>query len=239
MYGVNSSHRSTALVFVQGQNVVVRHYIPPSSSSREAILALSAANKYRWRVMEQSSVADPSELFTSPPTSSSASVHTFFYVPFSGSSDSTLQQRQSGKGSGQASTLQSGRLSEQQSGRHLEQQSGRLTEQQSGRLSEQQSGRLTEQQSGRLSEQQAGQQLEDTELFPMGYSKHTGREQGWVDLACGPDISISVTYISRVHHPDTTLPNSLSVDVTSPKVLLRVYGFLVRDLLALKVRKCR
>lgn len=79
------------------------------------------------------------------------------------------------------------------------------------------------------------QGLEDTQHFPMGYRRHTRSEDGWVDLACGPSISISILYLSRAHHPNDTLPNSLRVDVDSPKVLLRVFGFLARDLLALKV----
>lgn len=34
----------------QGQDLVVRRYIPPSCSTRDSLLALSAANKHRWRV---------------------------------------------------------------------------------------------------------------------------------------------------------------------------------------------
>lgn len=77
--------------------------------------------------------------------------------------------------------------------------------------------------------------LEDTQHFPMGYRRHTRSKDGWVDLACGPSISISILYLSRAHHPNNALPNSLRIDVDSPKVLLRVFGFLARDLLALKV----
>ena len=131
---------------LQGQNVVVRHFVPPSNSAREAILALSAANKYRWRVLEAS-------------------------------------------GSEEGLEVQTAEVKE----------------------------------------------TESKEAFPMGYRGHTSLKDGWVDLACGPSISLNINYVSRAHHMDRALPSSLQVDIGAPTVLLRVFGFLATDLLALKV----
>lgn len=68
----------------------------------------------------------------------------------------------------------------------------------------------------------------------MGYRGHTYLEDGWVDLACGPSISLAIMYTSRNHDTDLNLPHSLHVDVRAPCVLLRVFGFLATDLLGLK-----
>ena len=119
--------------------MVVRHFIPPSHSAREAVLALAAANKYRWRVLGSGSRPEP--------------------------------------------------VGEAQS----------------------------------------------REAFPMGYRGHTHIEDGWVDLACGPKISLDIKYVSRNHHSDYALPNTMHVDINAPTVLLRVFGFLATDLLGLKV----
>lgn len=77
--------------------------------------------------------------------------------------------------------------------------------------------------------------LPDRETFPMGYRGHTAVEDGWVDLACGPSISLSIGYESRAHHSNPDLPNSMQIGIGAPTVLLRVFGFLATDLLALKV----
>ena len=60
-------------------------------------------------------------------------------------------------------------------------------------------------------------------------------EDGWVDLACGPVISLVIQYTSRNHHPDSEVPHTLHVNLSAPCVLLRVFGFLATDLLGLKV----
>ena len=125
--------------------MVVRHFVAPSNSVCEAILALSAANKYRWRVLEVSS-----------------------------SEVSGVQVAEA-------------------------------------------------------------KEVENRETFPMGYRGHTHLEDGWIDLACGPSISLNIGYVSHAHHTDQALPNSLQVDIDAPTVLLRVFGFLATDLLALKV----
>ena len=116
---------------------MVRHFVPPSDSTKEAVLALADANKHRWRVMEG----------TGPTNTGSA----------------------------------------------------------------------------------------DRKAFPMGYRGHTRMEDGWVDLACGPVISLVIQYTSRNHHSDSELPHTLHVNISSPCVLLRVFGFLATDLLGLKV----
>lgn len=113
--------------------MVVRHYIPPSDSAKEVVLALAEANKHRWRLIHSNT------------------------------------------------------------------------------------------------------ELEDRDEFPMGYRGQTKSEDGWLDLACGPRISLNISYISRNHHPIAMVPHTLTIDVSAPQVLLRTYGFLLQDLLGLKV----
>ncbi len=82
--------------------------------------------------------------------------------------------------------------------------------------------------------------LVDKECFPMGSRDSTLYERGWLDIACGPSISIEIDYFGHRHNPSggqhtPLLPNQLQVDIESPVVLLRVFGCLARDLLGLKV----
>ena len=84
------------------------------------------------------------------------------------------------------------------------------------------------------------EELADHEFFPMGYRGETKYESGWLDIACGSSISISINYHSHNHDPRTgkdmrQVPNVLNVDIDAPTVVLRVFGCLARDLLALKV----
>ena len=137
---------------LQGQDLVVRHFVPPSCSSREAVLALNSANKYHWRVMEHEG-------------------HSEIMSGHQRTADMFTYNREG----------------------------------------------------------------DSKEVFPMGYRGHTHLENGWVDLACGPSISLVVNYVSRAHHPSPALPNTMQVDIDAPTVLLRAFGFLMTDLLALKV----
>ena len=82
--------------------------------------------------------------------------------------------------------------------------------------------------------------LVDKECFPMGCCETTLYERGWLDIACGPSISIKIEYSGHHHNPAVgqhtpLLPNQLHIDIEAPAVLLRVFGCLARDLLALKV----
>ena len=129
-----------SLFLLQGQDLVVRHFLSSSLSAREAVLALAAANKYRWRVIGRpGSAAD------------------------------------------------------------------------------------------------SGSTPVDNEAFPMGYRGHTQLEDGWVDLACGPSISLSINYTSRNHDSVSNQPHTLHIDISAPHVLLRAFAFLATDLLGLKV----
>ena len=80
------------------------------------------------------------------------------------------------------------------------------------------------------------------ERFPMGTCNSTLPELGWLDLACGPRISIDIIYhghdndVSDVNKSDgKMIPNVLKATVDVPKVLFRVYGCIVRDLMGLRV----
>ena len=84
--------------------------------------------------------------------------------------------------------------------------------------------------------------LDSHEHFPMGTCNSTLSELGWLDLACGPRISIDIVYhghdndVSHVNKPDgKMIPNVLKATVDVPKVLFRVYGCIIRDLIGLRV----
>ena len=84
------------------------------------------------------------------------------------------------------------------------------------------------------------EQLPWNEFFPMGCRVETHYENGWLDMACGPSIFIGITYHSHVHDvelsSDSSMkPNVLKIEVDVPTVLLRVFGHLGRNILALKV----
>ena len=251
---------------LQGQNIVVRRFLPPSSSTRDSLLSLSSEHKHRWRVL-----APPS----SPPTkkaskskSSSPSQRSKLTVSKGSSlagSERTLDKDKElnqssehvitapvllspsqeptptlGKGGGLGTAPGAGRH-QIVSGITLETSlggSGSLLEEQGGTEGE---GGDEEGVSGNELGGAAPGGLQDNELFPMGYRGVTRRESGWIDLACGPSISITIDYhshnhdVRRGHHTPLT-PNLLNIDVDAPVVLLRVFGCLGRDLLALKVR---
>lgn len=216
---------------LQGQNVVVRHYVPPSCSTRESLFALSSTNKHRWRVMEfQEEPKSPREREKKEPpsaahsASSSPSVRSKTAVSKASSLDSELDRDKappSSKPKG-ASRFWIG-----------DSTSGSLDDG---------LGKPTEQSAGRTEDSTAPGELPDNELFPMGYRGETRYQSGWLDLACGPTIAISITYYSHNHdaEPGEQLklkPNVLSIDIDAPTVVFRVFGCFARDLLALKVRE--
>ena len=89
------------------------------------------------------------------------------------------------------------------------------------------------------------------EFFPMGYRSETQYEEGWLDIGCGPDLTIKISYHGHnydpaylpdhAHSPEGSeeekrlVPNEVSVEVEASSVLLRVFGSLAKDLVALKV----
>lgn len=81
------------------------------------------------------------------------------------------------------------------------------------------------------------------DLFPMGVCCSTRSEDGWIDLAAGPEIAIDVSYISRrndgldskIKQGVIPAPNTVDVQVKVPDAVVRLFGFLARDLLAVKV----
>lgn len=83
-----------------------------------------------------------------------------------------------------------------------------------------------------------------TKTFPMGCCLTTSHNNGWLDIGCGPEITIEITY--RGHNSDmrhvssggAMNPSQMFVDINAPQVLLRVFGTLARDLLSLKVFLC-
>ncbi|XP_019853101.1 PREDICTED: uncharacterized protein KIAA1109-like isoform X3 [Amphimedon queenslandica] len=78
------------------------------------------------------------------------------------------------------------------------------------------------------------------ESFPMGCCLTTFYKDGWLDICCGPEITINITYnghnsdMSHVGSSNDMVPSQVLIDINAPQVLLRVFGTLARDLLSLK-----
>ena len=186
----------------QGQDVVVRRYIPPSCSTRDSLLALSSSNKHRWRVFPP-----PKQPEQRPPWRGTVA-----------SSES--------RGSTPSVRSRTDQRSDQRLSVSREAISSPGTQSREATLES-----LVE---------PLEPELADNEHFPGGYRGETRHESGWLDYACGPSISINITYHSHLHDvkPDPRgrpHPNALVVDVDAPTVLFRVFGSFGRDLLALKV----
>ncbi len=199
---------------IQGENIVVRHYVPPSSATKQSIFALSSLNKHRWRSMnmpeERPGVTEVTHSQPAPSNPSPVTVevttpgHHIISAPVIGALPSPTKL---------ASFRPPSSL-------------GRTTPVKAHHTS------LTD-----LGEPYANE-LPDYEFIPMGYRGVTQYRDGWVDLASGPSITIAIDYISHAH--DTTPgqytrlhPNIMNVDIEASVVLIRVFGFLGRDLVAL------
>ena len=232
--------------------MVVRRYLPPSSSTRDSILSLSAENKYRWRVLPRPPSPAPSKKATKSKSSTSSPSQRSKLTTSKGSSlagsERTLDKEinQSDEHVITAPVVSSSleptpKLDIKSSPRH-QILSGVTVETSIG------SGSIPSQEVDGQGEgvdevgevAQVNEELLETELFPMGYCGVTKLDSGWIDLACGPSISIAIDYSSHSHdvRPGMSTPltpNVLHIDVDVPVVLLRVFGSLGRDLLALKV----
>ena len=255
---------------MQGQNIVVRRYLPPSSSTRDSILSLSSENKHRWRVLAPP-ISPPTKKKASPSKSKSSTPSQRSKLTVSKDSSLAGSERTLDKEATQSSehiitapvllspsqepTPKLGRGGGATAGGRHQIVSGITVETSlggSGSLLEGQGStegevgeRGGEEEDNELIGGAAPGGLQDNELFPMGYCGVTRRDGGWVDLACGPSISISINYSSHNHdvgRGDSTplKPNLLNIDIDAPVVLLRVFGCLGRDLLGLKVnfRQC-
>lgn len=83
------------------------------------------------------------------------------------------------------------------------------------------------------------------EFFPMGYRSETCYEDGWLDIACGPELLIEINYKGHNYDPtvfkdsvdgeERMVPNEVHINVEAPAVLVRVFGSLANDILALRV----
>lgn len=99
---------------------------------------------------------------------------------------------------------------------------------------------LTQEDHGEQESSTADGTLLGNECFPMGYCWETQYEAGWLDLGCGPMLTIDINYYGHNSDPclDTSgrlMPSLVTVAVDAPTVYIRVFGFLARDLLCLKV----
>ena len=252
---------------MQGQNIVVRRYLPPSSSTRDSILSLSSENKHRWRVLAPPTSPPTKKASPSKSKSSSPSQRSKLTVSKGsslGGSERTLDKDKETNQLSEHVITAPVLLSPSQEptpklgggatvgGRHqivsgitIETSlggSGSLLEGQGATEVEIGGGEDEETSGNELLGGAAPGGLQDNELFPMGYRGITKREGGWIDLACGPSISIAIDYHSHNHdvgrgHSTPLHPNLLNIDIDTPIVLLRVFGCLGRDLLALKVKQ--
>lgn len=211
------------MIWLQGQNVVVRKFIPAHSSTKESIFALSSSNKHRWRLLEHMQTNFPEELSTSNPStktiksktisgSCSPSPHVKNFT-----NSGSLETERGGGGGGVA---------------HLRRAATDLIME-------------VEQSDSVKNDAVPGPHpAEDSrECFPMGYRGETRYKDGWIDFACGPTISISVTYASHQQDMECVVagnvqrqaPSVMNVEIGAPVVMLRVFGFLAPVILAIKV----
>lgn len=239
--------------------MVVRRYLPPSSSTRDSILALSSDNKHRWRRMPRppsplSKKANKSKSSTSSPSQRSKLTISKEGSSLAGSqrtldkesthSDEHIITAPGDPAPNVPSSLEpTPKLSGKPSPRH-QIVSGITVDTSLGSgsvISNECDTQKEEREDKRETASEEGEGgLEDTQRFPMGYCGVTKLESGWIDLACGPSISIVIDYSSHNHDvkrgvSTPLVPNLLNIDIDAPVVLLRVFGCLGRDLLALKV----
>ena len=236
--------------------MVVRRYLPPSSSTRDSVLSLSAENKYRWRVLPRPSSPAPSKKATKSKSSTSSPSQRSKLTVSKGSSLAGSERTLDKEGNqsdehvitapvvSSSSLEPTPKLDIKSSPRH-QIVSGITVETSlgSGSIPSQEvegQGAGEDEVGGGTHASEVDEGLRETELYPMGYCGITKLDNGWIDLACGPSISIAIDYSSHSHDvsPGTSTPltpNVLHIDVDAPVVLVRVFGCLGRDLLALKV----
>lgn len=254
---------------------MVRHYAPPSSATREALFALSSANRYRWRTMQRPAPPESPPMPAPGPegdakkdstsesslaSSSRAAIMSTISTHSRPAVLSTLSSSQKDS----SPEKESSQLITSTPHQHiitapvmggvvpdrlrmlslisLEEKSDAQAV--GGAVGESPynvpgSPTSPSDQDGKEGPRE-GASLVDRECFPMGSCESTLYERGWLDLACGPSISIEIDYCGHGHNPKPgqhipLLPSQLHVDITAPVVLLRVFGCLARDLLALKV----
>ena len=83
----------------------------------------------------------------------------------------------------------------------------------------------------------------DYERFPLGCCISTHYEDGWLDLGAGRGITLEAHYVSkrnddldgRIPQGITPPPNTVNVIVQIDKPILRVFGSLAKEILAIKV----
>ena len=228
--------KNSYIYLSQGHNIVVRRYFPPSSATRECAFALSSANRDRWRIMEPPEDRSPHSYH---PLTRSMSQPIEPLLPFS-------QRERSGSGSGLIDKEEFIRTHRRRGSEpllsHSQVRHVPLVPKYDSGLME----GITEESDEQLDGQRivSPVKVSNRELFPMGYRSETLYDAGWLDLGCGPSITIDITYLG--HNSDATheeegsknknmVPSLLKVEVDAPCVLLRVFGSLARDLLALKV----
>lgn len=220
---------------------MVRRYVPPSSSTKESLFALSHCNKHRWRVMEPPverspqipirltrSVSQPIEPIQAKPCPTD-----LISSRSDGSSGHEVEEfKRTHHRRGSEPLLPISHVQKPSLISGLEVPS---TVEES---SEQLDGKLTAEQ------EPVPCQDDGHEFFPMGCRNLTLSELGWLELACGPSISIDIVY--HGHNSDVShekkdgvrmVPNAVKISVNAPTVLLRVFGCLVRDLMGLRVSK--
>ena len=217
-------HSHFKIIF-QGHNMVVRRYYPPSSMSKQSVFKLSSCNRSRWRLMD-------------PPEDRTLSNTQPLLRSMSQPIEPYQQPHRTRSGSGSKMTDESGfqRLHRRRGSEPLMTLAQVHCLPMEGIVEETEELESNTRQKSFLSSL-----ISNRELFPMGHRSNTLYQSGWVDLGCGPSISIDVVYCSHnsdVKHVKTNsrmIPSILKIDVNAPSVLIRVFGSLARDLLALKV----
>ena len=219
--------------------MVVRRYIPPSSSTKESLFALCESNKQRWRIMDppverspelplrlMRSVSQPIEpIQTKFCPLDVVSSHSDGSSGFGAEEFKSTHIRRGSEPLLPLLNMPKSSISDafgmQSPAKHCE---------------EQVDEKLKAKQEHGLNG------IESHEHFPMGSRDLTLPELGWLDLACAPSINIDVIYqghnsdVSHENKPDgKMIPNVVKVAVDVPSVLFRVFGCIVRDLIGLRV----
>lgn len=217
----------------------------PSCAHRDSIFALSASNRARWRVPDL-------DALTQPPPQKELSAHSGLSQSVSHSSQSQLM-KQGSLGSGRESS-KSGESSRpvhhRQTSAELYSYQPQLHSLSSMSRSEEP---LVEEKATQANEPERVQQELNNEqnhrqekkwlgneCFPIGYCWETEYESGWLDLGCGPTLTIDINYYGRNSDPTRNeqgvlVPSLVTVEVEAPVTYIRVFGLLAKDLLALKV----
>lgn len=208
---------------------MIRRYVPPSCTTRKSLFALSSTNKHRWRPLKMTNEGISRETTSHSQPRAAASVTDKDAGKDVPTLKTTSKHSRLDRTTSHVITAPIIRDKATPNSPHL---FPRLTPTKAPK------GPMPDHFVPHLNSHPEPC-LPDREEIPMGYRGVTKYKDGWLDFASGPSISIVIDYSSHTHFIEpgecTKLhPNILNIDIDAPIVSFRVFGFLARDLLALK-----